>query len=289
MIVLMTGGSGCVGQALSRELAQAGHDVVLAGRTAGHVSRDRFVACDLATPFDCAAFPVRVDAVIHLAQSRQYRDFPRSAADVFAINVAASQRLADYALKAGATSFLYASTGSVYFPAANPVSEVATTSGSSFYAASKLAAELIVAGYASALAVGILRLFYVFGPGQSKMLIDGLYDRIRQGNHVTLQGDGGIRVTPTFSSDVARVFQAAAEQAWTGIFNVASPQIYTLRQIAEEIGNVVDVAPKFEQLDGQRPLTALPQLDKLAAVFDIKSFTELRRALELTFSGSEPR
>ena len=222
MIVLMTGSSGCVGQALLRELEQAGHETITLGRKKSLPFDVRAIGCDLSERFTCENFPKSVDAVIHLAQSRRYRDFPTGAPEVFAINVAATQTLADYALKAGAKSFLYASTGSLYVPSALPADEEAATEATSYYAASKLAAEVLISAYSSVMPVGILRLFYVFGPGQSKMLIDGLFDRIRQGNPVTLQGDGGIRLTPTFSADVARVFRAGVEQAWTGTFNVAN-------------------------------------------------------------------
>ncbi len=289
MIVILTGSSGCVGQALLKELKRGGHEVIAVGRQTMEAGGARSVVCDLSEPFNTELFPVHTDAIIHLAQSRRYREFPAAAADVFAINVAATQRLADYGLKAGAKSFLYASTGSLYIPSAEPVREDAPTTAASYYAASKLAAEHLISAYGNALPVGILRLFYVFGPGQSKMLIDGLAARIRQGIPVTLQGQSGIRVAPIFSSDVARIFRIAAENAWYGTVNLGSPDVYPLRDVANEIGQVIGIQPKFEYVDGQCPLTALPQLDNLAARFDMGTLTGLRRGLELTFGSQAQR
>lgn len=287
MIVLLTGSSGCVGRALLSELESAGHEIVTIGRQGTLAASRRSISCDLVEPFSCESFPTRVDAVIHLAQSRRYREFPAAAPEVFAINVAATQKLAEYALRAGAKSFLYASTGSLYVPNASPVREDAATMATSYYTASKIAAEFLASAYADVMAVGVLRLFYVFGPGQSKMLIDVLAERICHKIPVTLQGSGGIRVAPIFSADVARVFRAAAEHRWQGTYNVGSPDIYALREVAGEIGRVVGIEPRFEQLDGECPLTALPQLDKLATRFDLSTFTGLSRGLVSTFGPQD--
>ena len=96
MIIVLTGSTGCVGQALVRELKQAGHEVITVGRQTSNDNEVASVLCDLSEPFSTESFPARADAVIHLAQSRRYREFPVAAGEVFAINVAASQRLADY-------------------------------------------------------------------------------------------------------------------------------------------------------------------------------------------------
>jgi nucleoside-diphosphate-sugar epimerase len=283
MKILLTGASGCVGRALLPELVTAGHEIVSISRTGASEPGVETVPLDLAAGFDAARLPANIDAVLHVAQSRRYREFPDGAPEVFQINTAATHKLVDYALRAGAKSFLYASTGSVYLPSHDPSGEDAPTSAAGFYPASKLAAEAILAPYAAKLPVGILRLFYIYGPGQHKMLVDGLADRIRSGTPVTLQGDGGIRIAPTASADVARVFRQAAEQQWAGTWNVASPNVTTLRELANAIGEAVGKPAQFEQVDGQRPPTALPKLDKLSSRFDLGSFMDLKTGLGRMF------
>ena len=45
--------------------------------------------------------PAAIDVVVHLAQSSQYRGFPDTAPDIFAVNTAATARLLDVAAERG--------------------------------------------------------------------------------------------------------------------------------------------------------------------------------------------
>ena len=190
MKVVLTGASGCVGQALVLELAKAGHEVLAIVRpgTTGLRPACSFatIEADLTGPGFAARLPGEIDCVLHVAQSRRFREFPDAASEVFAINTAATFQLAEYARKAKAKSFVFTSTGSVYVPNLEPVGEDAPTAPASFYPATKLAAENLLAPFAPLLPVAILRLFYVFGPGQSKMLVDGIADRIRKGDRTSV-------------------------------------------------------------------------------------------------------
>lgn len=287
MLVVLTGASGCVGRALVGELTRGGHEIVALSRRAsdrapgsGNV---RTVDTDLTGALPLDRLPANADAVMHVAQSRCHREFPERAAEVFEINTAATHRLVEYARRANAKSFILTSTGSVCVAQHEPVAEDAPTSPASFYPASKLAAEVLLLPYAEVLPIAVLRLFYVFGPGQSKMLIDGLADRIRRGVAVRVHGTEGIRIAPTFSGDVARVIRKAAEERWKGTYNVGSPAFVSLKTLANQIGSVVGKPATFEQLDGQVPPTPLPKLDKLSALYDLAQFTPLREALVQTF------
>ena len=108
MTVLLTGATGLTGRHVLALLAED-DDVVAVGRRdppAALAARATWVRHDLAAPIDRAALPERVHAVVHLAQSERYRDFPAGAADVFTVNVAAAAALAGYAVAAGARRFV---------------------------------------------------------------------------------------------------------------------------------------------------------------------------------------
>src|SRR2546426_11157922 len=109
-----------------------------------HHAHVHAIAQNLAGPIDPSRLPASVDVIIHLAQSRQFRRFPEQAADIFAVNTAATARLLDFARRAGARSFVYASSGGVYGGSETPLSESAALRPGNFYAASKTAAELLV-------------------------------------------------------------------------------------------------------------------------------------------------
>ena len=151
---------------------------------------------DLSGPLDIAALPHKADAVIYLAQSNRYREFPVGADDVFRINTAQPLALLDYARRAGASNFVYASTGGVYGAGGSQLSEDAPTPppGQSlgFYPASKLAAELLAKAYEPYFNVALLRYFFIFGPGQKAgMLIPRIIDSVRGGKEISLQGADG--------------------------------------------------------------------------------------------------
>jgi len=124
MAVLVTGGGGFLGTALLPRLVARGEVIALRrpGTQPSQVDGVRWVVQDLAAPLS-ADLPERIDAVIHLAQSRRYREFPDGAIDVYEVNAGATVRLLEYCSRAGAASFTYASSGAVYAPGPEPVNE----------------------------------------------------------------------------------------------------------------------------------------------------------------------
>ena len=152
-------------------------------------------------------------AVLHLAQSRRYREFPEGVGDVYAVNVGATVALLDYARRAGATTFTYASSGAVYAPGPEAVRETDLPAPGNFYAASKLAGELATEQFRGLLRGHILRFFFIYGPGQRNMFIPGLLGRLRERQEVTLAGPDGIHVNPVFVDDAAAAVAATLEAA----------------------------------------------------------------------------
>ena len=115
MKILVTGGSGLIGRHLIERLAPR-HEVVSVGRTppTGRPGRARAAGPDEAPG---RASPSGLDAVVHLAQSERYREFPEGAEDVFGVNVQSTFGLLEHARRSGARSFVLASTGGLYGPA----------------------------------------------------------------------------------------------------------------------------------------------------------------------------
>src|SRR6185312_1554505 len=113
---LVTGAAGLLGRATAIALADAGVEVHALVRSKQQSFRDDIVfhEVDLSLPLETSAMPERIDAVFHLAQAREFRDFPAAAPTVFAINVASTAFLLDFAHRGRGTSFVYASSGGVY-------------------------------------------------------------------------------------------------------------------------------------------------------------------------------
>ncbi len=254
---VVTGAGGLVGRHLVPMLAEH-WDVVAIARVAGearpHVQP---LMCDLATVDFTNGLPTRVDAVVHLAQSRRFRDFPDGAQDVLAVNVTATERLARYAARAGASHFVYASSGGVYAPSTEPFAEdapIATPAQAGWYQASKLASEALVHAYRGLFVPVVLRPFFIYGAGQQRhMLIPRLCDTVRRGDAVQLAGDDGMLISPTHATDAARCIMASLSLSEPATINVCGPEVLSLRAICELLGTPLGVAPTFTRVGAAGP------------------------------------
>jgi UDP-glucose 4-epimerase len=227
MSVLVTGVSGFIGRHLRIDGAVAPSHAEL----------------DLARPLDVSALPERVDAVVHLAQSARYRDFPDGAGDVVAINVAATAALADYARRAGARRFVLCSTGGVYGYRPGPAREDDPVAPIGFYQATKYAAELLLAPYAEYFTTVILRPFFVYGAGQGGMLVASLARRVLAGEPVTGPGP---RLNPIHVSDAARAIEAALALNESAVINVAGEEVATVADLARGLADAAGVETRIE-------------------------------------------
>lgn len=279
MKILITGAAGFIGGHLVSRLASE-HEVFAVtrhepGEDAGSV---RWIEHDLSGSLAEAPFPEQVDAVIHLAQSRQYRDFPGGAADMFAINVESTFRLLEYARRAGARTFVFTSTGGVYGS-----SEHATESDPlnplNFYMSSKASAEVLVASYRSLLDAVILRLFFVYGPGQAGMMIPSLLERVRTGAPVTVDGDPGLKVNPIHVRDAVAVFEPALRLGCSDLFNVAGDEAVTITELVRLMAEVVGRQPVIEHRPANQPGDLIGSNERMKEILGVRPRISLREGL----------
>lgn len=241
---IVTGAGGLLGSYLV-PLLSSDAEVIACGRD----------TLDLSRPLDAGSLPDKVDSVFYLAQSNRFREFPEAAADVFQVNTAQPLAMLDYARRAGASHFIYASTGGVYAPSNAVIGEdSALASGMGFYPASKRAAEILAEAYAPHMTVVILRFFFIYGAGQkSGMLVPRLVASVRDGQPINLQGEDGLRINPVHASDAARATAAAATLESSTTINVAGPEELSLRQMCETIGARLGKTPEYKVEPGASP------------------------------------
>jgi nucleoside-diphosphate-sugar epimerase len=267
--VLVTGATGFVGRHLLPVLAGRHEVIALARRP---VEGFETVVADLTAEL---ALPDRVDAVVHLAQSRRYREWPDGAADVYAVNVHATFRLLE---RAGAARFVYASTGGVYAPSRSPLREEDPVAPSGFYPRSKLAAEILVQGYGDRLAAVVLRPFFVYGAGQEGMLMPTLAGRVRAGEEVTVHGDPGIAITPIHVDDAVRAVAAAVELERSAVVNVAGAETVTLTELVTLLAELAGREPRIRHDAGGAP-DLVADITRMRTLLGVTPAVSLREGL----------
>jgi len=249
--ILITGGSGLIGRNLIDLLKN--EDIVYTLTRKSHPelsNRARTIHCDLSEGFTTDAFPSEVDAIVHLAQSDFFRDFPEKVEDVFNVNTFTTLKLLDYARKAGAKTFVYASSGGIYGYSDEGFCEdhpIVAKKDLGFYLGTKLCSEIIAENYTPYMNIIILRFFFVYGPYQKpNMLIPRLISSVKEGKPITLQGKDGIRINPTYVTDAAIAIRQSLNLIDSQKINVGGSDVLTLREIGEKIGRYVGKEPVFE-------------------------------------------
>jgi nucleoside-diphosphate-sugar epimerase len=256
--ILLTGATGLIG---SHFLAAHGGEfsihTVSRRRPSAGATRSGHTQIDLSKPWDTGVLPRQVDAVVHLAQSEHFREFPEHAVDIFAVNASATVRLLDYARRANARTFVLASSGGVYAASDSGFAEDATISARGdlgFYLGTRLSAEIVAQPYSACFNLITLRYFFVYGPGQRPdMLIPRLIDNVRHGRPITLQGNGGVRITPIHVSDAVAATRKALDLSGTHTINVGGPEVLSIAQIANIIGRCIGRTPVFSNARGGAP------------------------------------
>lgn len=271
--IVITGASGYLGTRVV-DLLRCKYDVFAIVRRSAKESFENvtYVEVDLSKPWSTQKLPGAVDGVIHLAQARDYRKFPDKATEIFAVNATATALLLDYARRAGASSFILASTGGVYgeigdtITSATPVNPPAGELG--YYFRTKLAAEMLVHSYSGLMSINVLRPFFIYGPGQpDDRLIGRIVDSVCTGRRIQLAGEDGICLNPIYIDDAAELIDILLDRPGTRVLNVAGPDAVTIRYIAEVAGEILGRVPQFEKVShqsGRIVADHLPMADLLA-------------------------
>lgn len=257
-VILVTGANGLLGRSCCEILSRRASVVaVVRQEPKQKVEGVKYVVGDISLESTFELFPRRVNRIIHLAQSDKFREFPIQAADIFGVNVASTAMLLDYALKAQVKSFVYASSGGVYGSGKNAFKEnlaINSQQDLGFYLGSKLCGEILVKNYSAYMNVQVIRPFFMYGKRQKRsMLIPRLVDSVRSHTPITLQGNEGLKINPIHVDDAVRCVVGLIEIDQSLTINVAGARVMSLREVAETIGQELDIMPQFNCQD------AIPQ------------------------------
>ncbi len=225
MNVLVTGGSGIIGNAAIPALLRAGHKVRLLSRHAEEDVRslpervEPFVA-DIAVPETLNGAMDACECVLHVAGIAEENP-PESTFE--GINVAGTRHLVAAARKSGQPYFIY-------------VSSLGADRGNSDYQKSKIRAEELLRSYHGPWLV--LRPGNVYGPGDDT--ISMLLKMVRSLPAVPMVSGGEQPFQPLWHADFAEVIQQVVERRELNgeTLELAGPDVTTTDDILHRLGEI---------------------------------------------------
>ena len=230
--VTVFGGSGFVGRAIVRALAQEGYQVRIACRrielaertkTAGDVGQITLMRTNLRVPASVVAAIAGSQAVVNASGIA----FQRGRQKYQSVHVEGAKTIAEAAKAAGVQRLVHMS--GIGADQRNSTNK---------YIRSKVDAEdAIVGGFTDAT---ILRPSVIFGPE------DAMFNRMAQiaakAPFLPVVGDGSAKVQPVYVGDVGSAVVAVLERPETAktVFELGGPRVYTYREIAALVLREID-------------------------------------------------
>lgn len=247
--VLVTGGSGFVGQHVVRQLLQDGHVVTLLQRSDRHPAGVREVLhANELTPASVRDLlrGRNFDWIVHLAGAGTH-PADRDIETLFRINADVTWTLAAVSAGWPARAVFIAGSGAEYARSADQtlLVENSPLDTHRLYAASKAAGTLsaVAIAAASSLPLVVGRLFGVYGPGEAPhRLLPSLFTRLRTGERVPLS-TGEQRRDFIYIDDaidaILLILNALERNPAALIMNVATGEPASVRQFAEIVADVL--------------------------------------------------
>lgn len=255
MRVLVTGASGFVGGYLVAHLRELGHEVAAAGgpHDAGFLPVDLLDQSSLVGAIEIA----QPDAIVHLAASTFVPDSLADPLGVYEANALGTARLLAAVRSwresgGGNPRILFTSSAEVYGaqpPDAFPLHESLPLHPANPYAASKAAAEALIAGECAAygLDVVVARAFNHIGPGQrERFVVAGFAAQLAK---IAAEGSGTLWVGNLKAKrdfldvrDVVAAYALLLERGQAGeTYNVCSGTAVGIDEVLRELINVARV------------------------------------------------
>lgn len=234
-MITILGATGFVGSALVTALQETGDEVC-------GLSRPEFVLEDSST---FSSIPDKTEILIHSAgpagtehsEEKYWKECVQSA-----------HKLVEFINRerTGIKLILYISSGAVYKPTQNILTETSELGPTNLYGLSRMLCENILMHTAGCI-TAIARLFFPYGPGQRiPRLIPSLTQRIRENEIVTLNDEqGSPLINPIYIKDLTDSLIKIMRNPDPKIYNVGGCENVSIKQLAQTIGDELGISPVF--------------------------------------------
>lgn len=246
MKILFTGSRSLAGREYFDRLGKAGYDVIGVSR----VEADQSIRVDLADPDLASKLPdERFDVLIHCAATVPLDERASTWEECAPVNVHSTVNLLRWA-ENRVSRIILVSSCAVYGGEKlyTPTDEHHPLHPDTAYAMTKYAQEQIVHAFCFGrnLPLAIMRLGYVYGPGMNAArAVVALLRSVKEGKKITLRNPDTAGLHLIHTSDIARIGAGLLTQG-SGVFNVVTPQMITLREYVETAVEVVGKRVEIE-------------------------------------------
>jgi nucleoside-diphosphate-sugar epimerase len=249
MRVFLTGATGFIGSHVARLLIGEGCEVYAVVREESSLQRIQdivaqmhLIQCDLSAfdKLDAALESVRPDICLHLAWYTVPGKYLAANENLSLLN--ASLHLASRLADLDCRRFVGIGTCFEYDTSLGYLSETSPTRPRTLYAASKLAAQLVLEQMANTtgMEVAWLRLFYQYGPFEDgRRLVPSVIGSLLRKQPAKVTQGGQVRDF-LHVEDVASAIWAVARSDLSGPVNVGSGLPVTVREIVTRIGEIMN-------------------------------------------------
>lgn len=246
MRVLVTGGSGFIGSHVVDKLREHGHEPVIFDLRESPWHDDIETVIGSITDREALEQALGTcDAVAHLAAVADVNDVHAEPEQAEHVNSRGTAAVLEAARRAGVKRVVYASTIWVYSDTASEEvsEETLLPAPSHLYTSTKLAGELYCKSYKELYGIDytILRFGIPYGPrAREAAVIPAFVNKAFNGEPLTLAGDGLQSRRFVYVEDLAEgVARAFDEVALNRVYNLASNENVTIKQIAETVQELV--------------------------------------------------
>lgn len=258
MNIAVIGACGFIGSNLVRALVEqgdsvAGFDNFSRGSRKNLVDEASYATADAKEPIDLKGFDIVYDFAARVAG---VRDLYRDPATLLADNLAITSGIMRSVVESGVKNYFYVSSSCVYdFPGAKvPHVEEDTNICDTSYGFSKVVGEQLVRWYSRQYGFNykLVRLFNVYGPGDSPMSPHVIPEFIRKANESRTSGTFSILGTGeqtrdfTWMDDVVSGILTVSEKGEHGQpYNIGTNQQTSINTLAKMVCDQMGVSPEF--------------------------------------------
>jgi nucleoside-diphosphate-sugar epimerase len=245
--ILITGVTGFIGRHLADYLRKKGFIVTGLDHSKTKIKGIKTVTGDILDADLLLKLCNDANCIIHLAAISYIPDAEKNKNQSYNINVIGTKNVIDSFEQSKAKTLIFASSSKIYGKVKYlPIDEKHTTKPVCEYGRQKLECENYIRKIAkrSQKKYIILRQFNIFGPGQSEnFLIPNIISQLKKGEKI-FQGNIEVKRDYLFIDDLLDAYYKLINEQikqHVTILNIGSGKSHSVREIGEEIGNILKI------------------------------------------------